>query len=335
MPTAALRVALLGGVPALLGGGGLEIQVRETMRALRALGHDARPVHEFAPGDAVDVVHAFNHTGDVAHYVEHWRRTPAAFVLSPVLVVRPSHEWRTRVGRHLPIPTFPARALRDLLRKADAVVGLTEWERAFMVRLGPVPAERCVVVGNGVTPVDGAAELPALPDRFVVSVGSVSPRKGQHAIADALREHALPYVVVGSYEGADRAGFDRAVAATGGRWLGEISDPGVVRGIVKRAEALVLVSEREGQSLAVLEALACGTTVIVSDLPSHRELQALYPEWVRLIDAPGEVPEAVARRRDPKAAIPAIPSWNDVAEQLVDVYRAAIARGARTGQERP
>lgn len=324
---------MLGGVPALLGGGGLELQMERTAAALRRRGHDVRDVRAFEPGDAVDIVHAFNHTGDVAHAIEHWRQTPAGLVFSPVLVVQPSHEWRTRIGKHLPIPTFPARALRDLLRASDAVVALTEWERAFMTQHGPVPAERVVVVGNGVDPVAPGAAPAELPERFLVSVGAVSPRKHQLEVAEALASGEWPYVIVGGSDGIEPAVLDRATEATGGRWLGQIGDPARVRAIVERATALVLLSEREGQSLAVLESIAAGTPVIASDLPSHRELQARWPGWVTIVDGPADV-EAAASGLRAGATPPAVPTWDDVAGELEQVYRRVAALPARTGAER-
>ena len=196
---------MLGGVPALLGGGGLELQMERTAAALRRRGHDVRDVRAFEPGDAVDVVHAFNHTGDVAHAIEHWRQTPAGLVLSPVLVVEPSHEWRTRVGKHLPIPTFPARALRDLLRASDAVVALTEWERAFMTQHGPVPAERVVIIGNGVDPVAPGSAPAELPERFLVSVGAVSPRSILPlGTPSSYRSSPTPYSLINSTVSSSR-----------------------------------------------------------------------------------------------------------------------------------
>lgn len=254
-------------------------------------------------------------------------------MLSPVLVVAPSHEWRTRVGKYLPIPTFPARALRTLVQAADAVVALTAWEQAFMTALGPVPAERVTVVPNGVDPVDATSPGVELPERFVLSVGSVSPRKHQLEVAEALAGQDLPHVIVGGIDGVDPGRLRGAAAATGGSWLGELHDAGQLRAILERAAALVLLSEREGQSLAVLEALAAGTPVIASDLPSHRELQARWPGWVTIVDGPQAVAQAAATL-SPSAPQPQIPTWDDVAAALEPVYRWAAAQTPRTGAER-
>ncbi len=314
--------------------------MERTGAALRALGHDARPAHVWEAGDEVDVVHAFNHGGDIVHAVEHWRRTPAAFVFSPVLVVEPSHEWRTRLGRFVPIPAFPARAIRTLVGKADLTIGLTRWEADLMRELGQVDATRVAVVGNGVDPVVPAsdADLPPLPTGpYVVSVGSVSPRKRQLEVALALRDTGIAHVIVGGADaGVTPEQIADAAARTGGTWLGEIVDARILKAIVSRAVAHVQLSLREGQSLAVLEALAAGTPVLASNLPSHRELAQAHPGWLRLIDAPAAVPNAIAdlRADPPTTPPPTIATWHDVASQLVEHYRAALTAGARTGQNR-
>ena len=76
---------------------------------------------------------------------------------------------------------------------------------------------------------------------------------------------------------AAREAFAAAVDRAGGLWLGELSDQPTVRAVVRAASALVHLSAAEGQSLAVLEALAEGTPVAASPLPANRELERRYP----------------------------------------------------------
>jgi glycosyltransferase involved in cell wall biosynthesis len=150
-------------------------------------------------------------------------------------------------------------------------------------------------------------------------------------VVDALaRGGGPPPVVIGGFEGGavEREAFAAAVATGGGCWLGETSDPGAVRAVMRSAVALVHLSAAEGQSLAVLEALAEGTPVVASSLPSTRELAAQHPHHVRMVKGVDELPAALATLEQHPAQPPEIPTWDDVAARLETVYRDAGARAA-------
>jgi glycosyltransferase involved in cell wall biosynthesis len=322
-----LRIALLGGVPATLGGGGLELQLRRTWAGLERRGHEVFHVaHELEPRP-FDVLHAFSSGPDVHFQLEHWRRNPAPFVVSPVVVVAPGRaQWRQRVGSRLPIPAFGPRMRVEILARADVAVALTEHEAALLRAFAGDRAPRIVVIPNGVDPAPPAAPPAGLPDGYVALVGTVSARKRQAEAVAALGAAGVPPVVAGGFEGSDaqRAAFERAVAAAGGRWLGEV-DGATAQAVTRGARALVHLSSAEGQSLSVLEALAAGTPAIVSPLPSNRELAAAHPAHVRLCAEAGDLPAALAGLPAARGEAPSLPTWDDVAARLEDVYRAAGA----------
>jgi glycosyltransferase involved in cell wall biosynthesis len=325
-----LRVAVLGGVPRTLGGGGLEIQIARTTAALHERGVDMRSVHAAPAEWEFDVLHVFGHTADVGHFLHHWRRRPAQLVVSPVVVVPPARERRLKLATRLPIPAFEPRVLRALTERADRLVALTEWEARLLKQIGGDRTARTTIVGNGVEP---HGELPdrdelrralgaELPDRYAIVVGAVSQRKRQADIARALAG-VLPLVAVGGWEGADgeRGEFERLVAATGGKWLGEISERRLVDALIAEAAVLVHLSDAEGQSLAVLEALALGTPCLLSALPQQREMAARWPASITLVENDADL---AAKLRQPVEPAPQntaqVPSWGEVADDLLGVY---------------
>jgi glycosyltransferase involved in cell wall biosynthesis len=326
----ALKIAVLGGVPALLGGGGLELQAQRTVVALRGRGHDARHVAHVREDWPFDILHVIGHNADVGHVLHHWRRHPARLVVSPVLVVPQHREWRLSLATRLPIPAFEPRILRALVERADHLIALTAWEASFLrQRVAASRRAPIAVIGNGVD-LPSSVPDPALelPDAYVVTVGAVSRRKRQLAIARELAGE-VPYVVVGGWDGPpnDRPEFEAAVDATGGRWLGEVHDTRRLLSIVRGARALVHLSDAEGQSLAVLEALALGTPCVLSDLPQQRELAARWSAYIRIIPDGGSVSSALAGFDEPGGPQPQIPTWDDVAAALEPVYQRAMAAG--------
>ncbi len=333
METGRPRIALLGGVPASLGGGGLEVQIRRTHEALERAGCDVFNVAaEREPRD-FDLLHAFSAEPDVAHSLHHWRRhRDAPLVVSPVIVVAPGlREWTLRASHRTPLPAYGPRERAIVLRAADAVVALTEHEAQLVRSLGGSKVGRVEVIGNGVEPVAEAdpQQLAALelPERYVVLLGSVSPRKRQADVLQALAGSDVTPVVIGELDGtmSSRSEWERLVERTGAMWLGEVRDQALVRAVLGRAQALVHLSSAEGQSLAVLEALSAGCPVVVSDLPSHRELLARHPEHVRLVDGPQAVRDAAATLERP-ASRPDVDSWDDVAGKLLALYNDLLRR---------
>lgn len=102
--------------------------------------------------------------------------------------------------------------------------------------------------------------------------------------------------------------------------------------VLRGCDALVHLSEDEGFGLPPLEALACGTPVIASDIPPHREILGEAVTYVpfdvpllveafeplRRAKAGGRLRADVAKRQAHAAKF----TWDAAARKLVDVYQA-------------
>ncbi len=109
--------------------------------------------------------------------------------------------------------------------------------------------------------------------------------------------------------------------------------------LYRRAALVLLPSEREGFGLPVVEALACGTPIIASDLPVLREVggtaaeycpSATPGEWsarvLALLDERTAEPARWAARRDAGIARAALFSWARCADDMQAIY-ARVADG--------
>jgi glycosyltransferase involved in cell wall biosynthesis len=188
-------------------------------------------------------------------------------------------------------PPFKAMA-RYVLRglcKATRVTCDSDTTRNQLIAYGIVPAERLVTIRNGVHPscmpapdlvADAeAARLlgPIGEDAIeILHVGSTIPRKRIDVLVRvfaSLREE-LPkarLIRVGGPLTAAQAelvdGFSLREAVVELPFL----DRSVLAAVYRRAALLLQPSEREGFGLPVIEALACGTPVVASDLPVLKE----------------------------------------------------------------
>jgi len=191
-------------------------------------------------------------------------------------------------------------------RYADAVVVPTHAVASELAELFPF-GDRLRVVGGAVSDdlrvpddADAVADALDLPDRYVLSVGTVEPRKGLEPLIRALA-HAdapdLPLLVVGPEGWGDVRVAD--VAAAAGlepervRTLGFVSDAQLAV-LLQRASVFVFPSLAEGFGLPVVEALSLGTPTIVSDAPALVEVADEAAVVVPRHDAEG-YPERLAQ----------------------------------------
>ena len=110
--------------------------------------------------------------------------------------------------------------------------------------------------------------------RVAVSIGALSVRKDPQVIVRAMKsiddpDLVMVFVGAGELEAACRreAGADPRM-----RFAGEVTD---VERYLRAADLLVSASRSEGLPNAVLEAMACGLAVVLSDIGPHRELLGL------------------------------------------------------------
>ncbi|MGH2603150.1 MAG: glycosyltransferase family 4 protein, partial [Dehalococcoidia bacterium] len=176
-----------------------------------------------------------------------------------------------------------------------------------------------------------------LPDRFLLSVGTLEPGKNRETVVRALRQLAaqgidLPLVVVGQQGWLQ----DRAAPLQMGdalRYLGYVPDDDLPA-LYTLAEAFVFPSWLEGFGLPPLEALACGTPVVSSDRPAMPEVlggAVLYAD-PRRPAAWAEALECVTGDRTLRQSLVSRGleqvkqySWERAARETLAVFEAALA----------
>jgi glycosyltransferase involved in cell wall biosynthesis len=219
-----------------------------------------------------------------------------------------------------------------------------------------VERERIAVVRNGrdesVRRIEDEALLAAvrgrlaLPPRFVLALGHLEPRKGLSVLIDALRElrserrHGDVALVLA---GRDRGELARLRACAARAPAVPLCAPGIVDPDVRDAlytlaSVVVVPSRVEGFGMVAIEAMACGTPVIVADATALPETvagaartfapgdaRALARELARLLDDPVLRAEFVARGRQRAGEL----RWAAAADALEGVYDAVAAASAQ------
>ncbi|MFM0640726.1 glycosyltransferase family 1 protein [Paraburkholderia metrosideri] len=177
--------------------------------------------------------------------------------------------------------------LPRLIKRARKIIAISEFTRSRVLAHTSADPTKIVVIPNGVdekfTPQDPATvemvrSKLGLPTRYLLSVGSLEPRKNLARVLQAWEKvHTeLPdniCLVLAGGKGKKRVFQEVSVDASvpGVHFIGHVSDsdlPALYCG----AEAFVYMSFYEGFGLPPLEAMACGVPTLTGNLTALPEV---------------------------------------------------------------
>ena len=156
-----------------------------------------------------------------------------------------------------------------VLDNADRINFVSKFSRDNFLQLHPnVDESKVFYIYNGIPDNDILTHKRSRADVIeMCCVASVSRRKGQHYIIDALKRFdesnrpAVHFTFVG--EGSDRGGLESEVEKSGLRkfidFVGVTQD---VDGYLSKSNAYILVSEDEGLPMAIIEAMRSSLPII-------------------------------------------------------------------------
>ena len=217
------------------------------------------------------------------------------------------------------------------IRRADAIIAVSNHTAHDLEQLFGVAPERIGVIPQGVSPryrplaradTEAVRLRLGLPERFVLFVSAIEPRKNLDTLLDAwaLIGSRLPLVVVGGWGWRyERIRERLARLGPGLTLLGE-ANPETLPALYNLATCLAHPAWYEGFGLTPLEAMACGTPVVCSDSSSLPEVTG---DAALLVD-PADV-EGWRR---------ALERISDDGELRADLRRRGILRAARFSWER-
>lgn len=166
------------------------------------------------------------------------------------------------------------------MRKAAAILTVSETERQSIGRYFPAAAARIHAVANGGWPDELPPPAVANTDRphgYVLYVGSLSKRKNFPAMFDAAvqlsRKRGFRFVFVGGTASTLTASNLTLPEDVSGKiaFAGQIDDTATLGGFYRDAACFMFPSCYESSGLPPAEAMAWGCPVIASDIPALRE----------------------------------------------------------------
>jgi glycosyltransferase involved in cell wall biosynthesis len=196
--------------------------------------------------------------------------------------------------------------------KAGGLAAVSAALKADMAAMG-MPADKILVHHTGLDlerfrPLDRgeAKRRLGIDGPLIVSPGNLVALKGHALAIEALAGVAGATLAIAG-DGPERPALDRLIAARGlegrVRLLGSVP-PDSMPELLAAADLMMLPSEREGLANVWIEALACGTPILIADVGGAREVLD-RPEAGRLV---ARDPAAIAAAASEMLASPPDPA---------------------------
>jgi glycosyltransferase involved in cell wall biosynthesis len=240
---------------------------------------------------------------------------------------------------------FPI-AIRLSVQRADRLIAVSESTRRDAMRILNIPPAKIFTTLLGVSPdfrkvsdpniLEAVRQRYHLPEEFILSVGTIEPRKNLlfmlNAYSSLSRKQACPpLVIVGPtgwqfgpiFQRINQDGLRGKVQLTG--YISDLDLPIVYN----LAKVLIYPSQYEGFGLPPLEAMACGTPVIttnVSAMPEYIDDAGILispQDEDALIDALNEIlsrPDLQQRLSCQGLARASKFTWKQTAQETLKVY---------------
>jgi glycosyltransferase involved in cell wall biosynthesis len=177
------------------------------------------------------------------------------------------------------------RKFRHACRIANRIHAISEQTRQDVIRFFAIPGEKIRVIYQAINPIfyESASDLIRglvqekyqLPEKFLLNVGTVEPRKNLLALLEGMisAKIEIPLIIVGkptSYQLQVQSFLETHQGKLTVLFLTEVSDLELAA-LYQLAEVMIYPSVFEGFGLPVAEALASGCPVITSKTSSLPE----------------------------------------------------------------
>jgi glycosyltransferase involved in cell wall biosynthesis len=255
---------------------------------------------------------------------------------------------------HKPLNYWFLRASMPLFcSRATAIVAVSEATKRDLVAYYGVPDAKVTVIPEAAAPrfqpqdpdrVCSVREKLGLPDRYILTVGTIEPRKNLErlvaAVGPLFRQDLIDGLVVVGAKGWLYEGFFDALQRC--PWRDKVILPGFVLeqdlpAVYAGARVTVVPSLYEGFGLPVLEAMACGSPVCASKVASLPEVggdAAAYfaptDVWAMTASLQSVLSDDARRQGMVEAGLrrAASYSWQRTARETQVLYERVIEGGA-------
>lgn len=331
-----MKVLLHDDTPAYLCHGGKQVLAEGLYGSLRNLGIEVEHARWWDPGQNSDLIHSF---GCSPSLVSMAHQAGVKVVLTHIVDEMTSssrsrrlwHRTRNAAIRELTPASVRRLFAWHVLPAIDQLVYIHHADARTAIETYGIPRYRTHVIPHGCSTHEiellqaGVREAAS----YLVSIGSIVPRKNTVVLARAARRARVPVVFLGKPFNENDRYFKEFRALVDGECViypGYVSEDEKISWMVG-ASGFVLASRAESGCIAAYEAAAAGLPMLLSDLPwarvygSNPFLDLVPPVETVLVER--LKPFYESSRRLKGFTFPVM-TWDDIAKRYLSVYQQAL-----------
>ncbi len=223
--------------------------------------------------------------------------------------------------------------------QSDGIIFVSETQRKISSGKNKIYIPNGVKIHLCTDKSDFLTETGLLKGRYVLAVGRIVPEKGIDLLIKAFQmiKTDCKLVIAGAadceteYSRNIKKMMDENENIIGTGYI--TGEP--LKQLYSHARLFVLPSYNEGLSIALLEAMSYGLSVLVSDIPANRELGLLdkrFFECGNIDDLKEKMQEFLRKgisdneKKNYKSYVTAKYNWNKIAQQTIDVYEKVMKK---------
>jgi len=332
-----MNILLHDSTPAYLCHGGKQVLAQKIYDSLKSLGINVEYARWWDPSQKCDVIHLFACLPAMVRMAHH---AGVKVVLTQLVDGITSRSWSRRLCyrfrnyaiRHF----FPGNVWRlfpwHILPCMDALVYIHKYDAETAINSYGVPRQKTHIIPHGCDSGE-MAKLQVGPRNersYLVSIGSIIPRKNSVLLARAARRTGIPVVFLGKPFNDEDPYFQEFQHLVDGKrvvYPGYVSESEKIR-LLTGASGFVLPSTAESGCIAVYEAAAAGLPLLLSDLPwayAYGERSAV--QHVKLTGDKAFADRLrsfydTSKRLD-GTSFPVL-TWKEIAKEYVNVYQSVL-----------
>lgn len=339
-----MKVLLYDDTPAYLTHGGKQVLAQKLHDGLRALGVDVDYARWWDPAQKCDLLHLFSLSPAMVWAA---RQAGVKVILTQIVdrlanLSESKRFYRQVLGygirNFLPSSVF-RRFSWSVLSELDALVYVHKYDAEAAVRIYGAPRAKTAIIPHGCDVEQLSLLQAGVRNRhsYLISIGSIVPRKNSVLLAKAARRAEIPVVFLGkpfSEASSYYKEFCQLVDNKNVVYAGHVSEQAKIRWLTE-ASGFVLLSGAESGCIAAYEAAAARLPMLLSNLPwAHAYGENIAVQYVDLRSEErlaARLKSFFATSQRLEGMTFPVMTWEDIAGQYLDVYKRVLGVGPSDG----